>query len=68
LKPIASFQHIVLNVKNPVLPYGVLPKKKPFSPFIPALPIGAFWLFHGNRTAEEQAGAGDSQSEEVLLQ
>jgi len=26
--------------------------KKPFSPFIPALPDGAFWLFHVNSMGE----------------
>jgi micrococcal nuclease len=44
------------TVKNPVLQHGASSKKKPFSlrpyclqspsPFMPALPSGAFWLFH----------------------
>jgi hypothetical protein len=40
------------NVENPVLRTGLLPKKKPFWPFIPALPGGAFWLFHVNENPQ----------------
>jgi len=40
-------------VKNPVVPHGASSKKKPFRPFIPVLPYGAFWLFHVKREREE---------------
>ena len=52
-----NFDDDLYKVKNPVLLHGVLLMKKPHGlgahapkppnwPFIPALPSGAFWLFH----------------------
>jgi hypothetical protein len=41
------------QVKNPMVPRGVLAKKKPFWQLIPALPNAAFRLFHVNQEVNQ---------------
>jgi hypothetical protein len=45
-----------MNKEAPWSRTGLLLKKKPFWPFIPGLPNGAFWLFHVNQESGARIG------------